>query len=383
MGTYDQSIPAYTGTSYDQSYYVGGGAYEQSFNPAVQYFPRLNAIPVPKNVPRKRSLPEQEGDGGPGPAKRPALGLTSDIVYRLLVPSAKMGRVIGKQGARIRELREASGAQIKITDPLSKGEERVIMISSKDIEASELCSAAEHMLLRVASLVVDEDDSSLVAPIGPQQLQPQVASNVIRLVIGRSQAGCLIGKEGSIIKEIREKSGALVRVMPPEQMPFSSSISDFDRLVQISGELPQVLEALKLVAKKLRDNPAKETVTLKPTYHQQLMRYAQAAYPGQYNPNTGLPVVPGGLEYQPGAAAATNISLVPKITSEMSIPSALMGGVIGRGGVNITHVRSLSGCAVKVHSQEDGKTERRITFEGTAEQVSAAQSLVHAFMSAQ
>ncbi|MCO5591241.1 hypothetical protein L7F22_045224 [Adiantum nelumboides] len=119
MGTYDQSIPAYTGTSYDQSYYVGGGVYEQSFNPAVQYFPRLNAIPVPKNAPRKRSFSEQEGDAGPGPAKRPALGPASDIVYRLLVPSAKMGRVIGKQGMRIRELRETSGAQIKITDPLS------------------------------------------------------------------------------------------------------------------------------------------------------------------------------------------------------------------------------------------------------------------------
>ncbi|MCO5559282.1 hypothetical protein L7F22_012878 [Adiantum nelumboides] len=256
------------------------------------------------------------------------------------------------------------------------------MISSKDTEASELCSAAEHMLIRVASLVVDEDDSSLAAPIGPQ-VQPQGASNLIRLVIGRSQAGCLIGKEGSIIKEIREKSGALVRVMPPEQMPFSSSISDSDRLVQISGELLQVLEALKLVAQKLRDNPPRETVTLKPTYHQQLMRYAQAAYPGQYNPNNGLPVVPGGLDFQAGAAPATSIALVPKVTSEMSIPSALMGGVIGRGGVNITHVRSLSGCAVKVHSQEDGKTERCITFEGTAEQVSAAQSLVHAFMNAQ
>lgn len=140
---------------------------------------------------------------------------------------------------------------------------------------------------------------------------------------------------------------------------------------------------------------------LKPTYHQQLMRYAQAAYPGQFNANTSLPVVHGGLEFQPGAANAAAISMMPKVTSEMSIPSALMGGVIGRGGVNITHVRSLSGCAVKVrhaskqmdsmymfsikitfvklvkqnsltvqvHGQEDGKTDRRITFEGTAEQV--------------
>lgn len=381
MGTYDQSIPAYTGTTYEQSYYMGG--YEQSFNPAVQYFPRLNAIPAPKSVSRKRSLNEQEGDSGPGPAKRAALASPSDIVYRLLVPSGKIGRVIGKQGARIRELREASGAQIKITDPLSKGEDRVIMISSKEGETGDLYSAAEHMLIRVASLVVDEhDESSIVAPIGPP-LQPQGASNLTRLVIGRSQAGCLIGKEGSIIKEIREKSGASVRVMPPEQMPFSSSISDSDRLVQISGELSQVLEALKLIAKKLRENPPKESVTLKPTYHQQLMRYAQAAYPGQYNANNNLPVVHGGLDFQAGAANAAAIAMMPKVTSEMSIPSALMGGVIGRGGVNITHVRSLSGCAVKVHGQEDGKVDRRITFEGTAEQVSAAQSLVQAFMSAQ
>ncbi|KAH7447063.1 hypothetical protein KP509_01G089600 [Ceratopteris richardii] len=379
MGTYEQSVPACTGTTYDQNYYAA--AYAQGFNPAMQYLPRLNAIPTPKTPSKKRSLQEQEGESAPGPAKRPAIAAPSDIIYRLLVPSSKIGRVIGKQGARIRELRETSGAQIKIADPLSKGEERVITISSKEVEG-ELFSAAELLLIRVASLVVDEEVSSLIVPIGPQ-VQPQIALNLIRIVIGRSQAGCLIGKEGSIIKEIREKSGALVRVMPPEQMPFSSSISESDRLVQISGELPQVLEALKLVAKKLRENPPKELVTLKPTYHQQLMRYAQAAYRGQYNANNGLPVLSGGLDYQSGVAAATAISMLPKVTSEMNIPSALMGGVIGRGGVNITHVRSLSGCTVKVHNQEDGRTDRRITFEGTAEQVSAAQSLVQAFMNAQ
>ncbi|KAH7423762.1 hypothetical protein KP509_12G072200 [Ceratopteris richardii] len=255
------------------------------------------------------------------------------------------------------------------------------MITSKETEG-ELCSAAELMLIRVASLVADEEESSSMIPAG-LLVQPQSASNLLRIVIGRSQAGCLIGKEGSIIKEIREKSGALVRVMPPEQMPFSSSISDSDRLVQISGELPQVLEALKLVAKKLRDNPPKESVALKPTYHQQLMRYAQAVYPGQYNPSSGLPLLSGNLEFQPGVASTAAISSVPKVTAEMNISNDLMGGVIGRSGANITYVRSVSGCAIKVHNQEDGKTERRITFEGTAEQVAAAQSLVQAFVNAQ
>ena len=64
-------------------------------------------------------------------------------------------------------------------------------------------------------------------------IAPQMPSNLIRLVIGRSQAGCLIGKEGSIIKDIRETTGASVRVMPVEQTPFSSCMSESDRLVQV------------------------------------------------------------------------------------------------------------------------------------------------------
>ena len=105
-----------------------------------------------------------------------------------------------------------------------------------------------------------------------------------------------------------------------------------------------------------RENPPKESITLKPTYHQQLMRYAQAAYPGsgyglQISPAmNNLPIANGSVDFQPPAAtAAAAISMMPKLTSEVTVPSALMGGIIGRGGVNITHVRSLSGCAVKVN----------------------------------
>ncbi|BBN18626.1 poly(rC)-binding protein 3/4 [Marchantia polymorpha subsp. ruderalis] len=367
-------------------------SYDQN-GPAVHYLPPV-LLPAAQQqqqtdgLSRKRH--QEQSENGGGLSKRAAR--TPEIMFRLLIPATKIGKVIGKQGNQIKQLREETGARIKIADPVSTIEERVVLISSRD-EAVQSTSAAEDALIRVATIVVEEKtDGGPTASIGPQH---HIAPNLTRLLIAGSQAGSLIGKAGTTIKDIRESSGANVRILPPDQLPVCSSALDNDRLVQIAGDIAQVQKALQMIGAKLRENPPKETVSIRAPFF-------LTSHPQMLIPQSGLTTYPSAARFRgqaggvggasfgmlagnagPGAAYGASVTGIPKLSTEMAIPSALMGGIIGRGGGNISQIRSISGAAVKVSGQKEGTTERTISIEGTPDQVSIAQSLVQAFLNAQ
>ncbi|CAM6085149.1 unnamed protein product [Calypogeia fissa] len=338
------------------------------------------------------SVNEQSENGGGSASKRAVRN--PEIMFRLLIPATKIGKVIGKQGSQIKILREKTGARIKIADPVSwlqTVEERVVLISSRD-EPGEAPSAAEDALIRVATIMVEErSDGDRAASIGPQH---HVAPNLTRLLIAGSQAGSLIGKQGATIKDVRETSGANVRILPPDQLPVCSSALENDRLVQIAGEISQVQKALEMIGAKLRENPPKEIVSIRTPFflasNPQLIvpqaGLAGFANPGRFRGQGGLrgdPYSRLGGNSGPGSGFNGSDRPLPKVSTEIRILSALMGGVIGRGGANISQIRSISGASVKVSGQVDGTTERTISIEGTPDQVAAAQSLVQAYLNAQ
>lgn len=52
------------------------------------------------------------------PIKR-RVALPNDVLYRIMLPSRHIGKVIGKEGTRIQKLRESTKATIKIADAIS------------------------------------------------------------------------------------------------------------------------------------------------------------------------------------------------------------------------------------------------------------------------
>ncbi|KAH9300057.1 hypothetical protein KI387_011640 [Taxus chinensis] len=320
-----------------------------------------------RNTSRKRPSYYEEDEEFRG--KRVARA--RDVVFRIVVPSREIGKVIGKQGAKIKIIREETCANIKIADPIAPLEERVIIISSKDKENEEK-SPAEHALIRIVTAILEESGGSTnTTRAGSRHVGP----NMLRLLIAGSQAGSLIGMSGNTIKGIREDSGASVQIMPQNHLPFCASASETDRLVQISGEVSQVLKALDHIGATLRENPPKEVISMRPTYY---------LTPGAANRVTLLPqsVLPGyaiqsgnfsSLHSKASAKAARGFSAFseassafPKVTVEIIISSDVVGGLIGRGGSNISKVRSLSGATVKITGEKD--ETRTVYFEGTAEQ---------------
>ncbi|CAH1416078.1 unnamed protein product [Lactuca virosa] len=281
------------------------------------------------------------------PIKRRAV-LGQDILFRILLPSKQIGKVIGRGGHRIQKIREETKATIKIADAIARHEERVIIISSKDNE--DAFTDAENALHKIGSLVLMDDQNVE----GLKIATGHVAANTIRLLISGCQAGGLIGVSGQNIGQLRNSSGATVTVLAQNQLPLCASAHESDRVVQISGDVPAVLRALVEIGCQLRDNPPKQIISISPTYNLGFTHRPTQQY-----------VDPSSAEY---------------VTLEMMISETFIGGLIGRCGSNISRIRTESGATIKVHGGKGENKHRQIHLGGSAQQVALAKQRVDEYI---
>ncbi|KAK3430078.1 hypothetical protein EUGRSUZ_E01578 [Eucalyptus grandis] len=323
--------------------------------------------PVPAPVPMYAGAPanaagskrrRDEGGAGAGAdaaedessaAKRQAVA--QDVIFRIVVPSRQIGKVIGKEGCRIQKIREETKATVKIADAIVRHEERVIIISSKDNDNN--VTDAENALQEIATLILKEDDgNSEASKVGAVH----VAANTLRLLIAGTQAGSLIGMSGQNIEKLRSSSGATITILAPNQLPLCASALESDRVVQISGDIPAVLKALEEIGRQLRENPPRQVISISPAYNYNLIRPAQPY------------VDPNSADY---------------VTFEMLISETLVGGLIGRSGSNISRIRNESGATIKVYGGKGEQKHRQIQFGGTAQQVALAKQRVDEYIYSQ
>lgn len=296
------------------------------------------------------------------------------------MPSSQIGKVIGKGGHRVQKVREDTKATIKIADAITRYEERVIIISSKENEGG--VADAEKALLQIAALILADDGSgvqtlSVSAAAAAAAADPygftgavgslgvvgaagvtagHVPSNSVRLLIAGSQAGGLIGVSGQNIEKIRNSSGATITVLAPNQLPLCASALESDRLVQISGEVSTVLKAVEEIGVELRGNPPKEVISISPAYNLSIARAAQTY------------MDPNAAEY---------------VTLDMVISETMIGGFIGRSGSNISRIRTESGAMIKVFGGKGEQKHRQIQLIGTAQQVALAKQRIDEYIYSQ
>lgn len=177
-------------------------------------------------------------DGGPTPNKRQRGGGgggggqgggNNEDQLRLLIPSRIAGAVIGKGGQHIQKMRSQYKATVSVDD--CQGPERTILIST-DLD-STLKIVTE--MLKYFEEKDDEVD--------------------VRILIHQSLAGCVIGKAGAKIKEIRDKIGCRILKVFSKPAPQST-----DRIVQIVGKSDQCIEAVRDVITLTRETPIKGMV---------------------------------------------------------------------------------------------------------------------------
>ncbi|CAI5992951.1 unnamed protein product [Closterium sp. NIES-65] len=308
------------------------------------------------------------------------------VVFRLLIPAIKMGPIIGNKGANIKSIRDDSGARIKITNSAVRLEERVAIVSSRDPPGTvPTCAETAFFRLYPFALTPHKDTGDEV---------------VLSMLVPDSQAGVVLGKGGASIKEMREASGAHIR-MDPYRGAYALP---HDRLLQITGSEEQVERAVKELANKLREHTPKESLqelegTAGPTRQIPMVAYDAitqlptamvAAHPSTaHMPSWTLPqvVVPVHDPYAKRRRTQDEPPVVPigasqdeaKVRAEVRISSGSIGAVLGHGGHTIKNIRNISGAIVRVAKLKAGDTsDRLIEIQGTQAQVSAAQQLIQA-----
>ncbi|KAJ0075074.1 hypothetical protein Patl1_34922 [Pistacia atlantica] len=213
---------------------------------------------------------------GPGPETVGAhnrIYFEEDVVFKLLCHLDKVGSLIGKGGSIVRTFQNETGASIKIADVVPDSDERVVLISAREAwelncitlfiglvfgELGRYCTIAliwwfvdyfwwnseqRHSPAQDAVMRVH----SRIAEIGFEPGNAVVA----RLLVHSQQIGCLLGRGGYIISEMRRATGASIRVFPREQAPKCGSPND--EVVQVIGNFHSVQDALFHITSRLRE----------------------------------------------------------------------------------------------------------------------------------
>ncbi|XP_062441610.1 poly(rC)-binding protein 4 isoform X3 [Rhea pennata] len=270
-------------------------------------------------------LEEDLGAGEGGAAGRPP------VTLRLVIPASQCGSLIGKAGAKIREIRESTGAQVQVAgDLLPNSTERAVTVSGlphtivqcvRQICAVILESPPKgatipyHPGLSLGSILLSANQgfsvqgqyAAGVSPAEVSKLQPLPghtlpfaslgpAPSVLPGLDAASQSssqeflvpndlvGCIIGRHGSKISEIRQMSGAHIKI--GNQTEGSS-----ERHVTISGSPVSITVAQYLITACLET--AKSTSQAPPG-------------PGSVDLGVGFsqPLAPGSGATLPAVAAA-------------------------------------------------------------------------------
>lgn len=374
--------------------------------PASGFFGSADPVVPPRSGPPlidahapELPLPGYGDTGSMWPVVVPSYGGASrseELTIRVLCPSDKIGRVIGKGGSTIKSVRQASGAHIEVDDTKvskDKCKECLIKIITTESLDDVQSRAVEAVLLLQEKINEDVEDITF------------------QLLIPSRNIGCIIGKGGSIINEIRKRSRANIRISKGEKPKCADS---GDEYIEVSGEVKNVRDALIQIVLRLRDDALKDkdgssnpsggadpfygggqgfSVSLPP-----LLSTIPPVKPLGYEPRTesgsGIGMLSSSGHYKYGSLSMGDDDygssypskhyggLLPSSTLEILIPAHAVGKVIGKSGANIANIRQISGAVIEISESRSSRGDRIAHISGTPEQKHSAENLIQAFIMA-
>jgi len=146
-------------------------------------------------------------------------GENGAIVTKLLIPAKSAGAVIGKQGSGLGKIREECGVKVGMMQPSQAPywpEDRVVVLEGPVANRAAAVSA----VLQAAF----------------QGMENECA---LKMLVTQADAGAIIGKQGSMLKQIRESTGISTQVEKNEIMG--------ERLVHSSGAFLSVMAVARLI----------------------------------------------------------------------------------------------------------------------------------------
>jgi ribosomal protein S3 len=250
------------------------------------------------------------------------------IELRLLISIKEASTMIGRSGSNIKMLKQMhNNIRIHVAD--CNGPERLLIISGD----------TKTTYNTIESIV---------------KLLEKYHSNELRLLIHKSQAGCLIGRGGDQIKDLRIKHNLDMKVYA-ECAPKST-----ERICKMIGKSSDILACLKQVIDLLKFAPSKGIIC---PYD-----------PNNYNEFTSSEY--GGIV----SDKQKSINQIDKFnnrqnttTYQVTIPNYLVGFIIGPKGQSIQNIRNQSGASITINTSTTTTitdlNDRIITIIGLPEQI--------------
>ncbi|XP_072274557.1 poly(rC)-binding protein 3 isoform X10 [Pyxicephalus adspersus] len=207
------------------------------------------------------------------------------VTLRLVVPASQCGSLIGKGGSKIKEIRESTGAQVQVAgDMLPNSTERAVTISGTPdaiiqcvkqicvvmLEAYSIQGqyAIPHpdQLTKLHQLAMQQTPFTPLGqttPAFPGEKLPLHSSEEAQNLMGQSTGmdaspqastheltipndliGCIIGRQGTKINEIRQMSGAQIKIA-------SAMEGSAERQITITGSPANISLAQYLINARL------------------------------------------------------------------------------------------------------------------------------------
>lgn len=334
-----------------------------------------------------------------------------EVTFRIMCPKEKIGSIIGKGGSIVQSIREETGAKISIDVSSDVGEERVIRVSAPE-SPEDVFSKAQKAVMIIHSkiLAADQDKDGLVTT---------------KLLVPADQAGCLLGKGGSIVIEMRKVTRSKIHIYGKEHLPPCALKTD--ELVEVVGNFNASQEALMQITTRLRNNlfheklgpgfkdtklppfsgltsPNEGSLSLRSQMMPAAAPYERYRTPysdvltGQQSHGSWAPqpvqsyaqdvrgkIFPeflglGHTRELSGEPKRPNPAFITSQTVEVVVPEHAISSIVGDSGRNLQQICKISGARVKVNGLTPGALERIVEISGTPDQTHAAQSLLQAFI---
>ncbi|KAG6911897.1 hypothetical protein DXG01_000144 [Tephrocybe rancida] len=305
------------------------------------------------------SSPQPESVSPPQ-SRSPSPSPRDTLTLRALVSTKDAGVIIGKAGKNVADLREQTGVKAGVTKVIPGVHERVLTVTGP------VDGVAKAYTLIISQLVS-------ATPSSPVTSSPSTTHTAIRLLISHNLMGTIIGRNGLKIKAIQDGSGARM-VASKDMLPQST-----ERIVEVQGAPEAIGRAIEEIGKCLLEDWERGlgTVLFHPGTGDDRSSGSRRSGPGFSS--TGLsgsrrPNGDGarGRQSPPSSPPPQSpVSAQPAAnlrTQNISIPSDMVGCIIGRSGTKITEIRRLSGSKISIAKAPHDETgERMFTIIGTPE----------------
>jgi heterogeneous nuclear rnp K-like protein 2 len=294
----------------------------------------------------------------------------AQLTLRAIVSSKEAGVIIGKAGKNVADLRDETGVRAGVSKVVQGVHDRVLSVTGSLAGISKAYGLVAKSLLEGAPAM------------GMGGVVRNDGTHPIRLLISHNQMGTIIGRQGLKIKQIQDASGVRM-VAQKEMLPQST-----ERIVEVQGAPDGIEKAIWEIGKCLIDDHERGYGTV-------LYNPAVRVQPGAGAlTNNGAVVAPvgGGRSYNRTGHGADFSDAPPTYqrrsgsdaanrppppthtedgeemqTQNISIPSDMVGCIIGRGGSKISEIRKTSGARISIaKAPHDDTGERMFTITGSA-----------------